>query len=207
MPRYQYSPLSERLNNIRLLRLLPAETEDFDIRAELLEYSLTESHKSRHSYEALSYVWGDCDPPRTVFIGDDHLDVTPNLHAALIQLRDDSFPRIIWIDAICINQADIYEKEIQIQSMAKIYGMSKRVIVWLGEAADGSDKALAAIRAAGLKQKRIHKEAKHYQAISSLLQRQWFKRIWVGASNVCSTGSKSLTRPRYYRRWLLLGML
>jgi hypothetical protein len=179
MPRYQYSPLSDRLNNIRLLRLLPAETEDADIRAELLEYSLAASRKTRHSYEALSYVWGDVDPPQSVFIGNDHLDVTPNLHAALLQLRDTDFPRIIWIDAICINQGDTHEKEIQIQSMAKIYSMAKRVVVWLGEAADDSDEALAAIRTAGIKPTRFSAEEEIPQSITSLLQRPWFKRVWV----------------------------
>jgi hypothetical protein len=184
MCRYQYSPLSDRLNNIRLIRLLPAEIESAEIRAELLEYSLAKSRKLRHSYEALSYVWGDANPPRSVLIGDDYLHVTPNLHAALIQLRDANFPRIIWIDAICINQADTHEKELQIQSMAKIYGMAKRVVVWLGEAADGSGEALAAVRAAGIKPIRFSAEETISKAIMSLLQRQWFKRIWVRQSSI-----------------------
>jgi arginase family enzyme len=111
MSRYQYSPLSDRLNNIRLLRILPAATEDVEIRTELLGYSLAASRKSRHSYEALSYVWGNIDSPRTILIGNDHLVVTPNLYAALIQLRDAEFPRVIWIDAIFINQADTHEKK------------------------------------------------------------------------------------------------
>jgi hypothetical protein len=178
MPFYQYSPLSNRLDDIRLLRILPAKTEEAEIRAELLEYSFADSRKSRHSYEALSYVWGDVNPPRKVFIDDDYLDVTPNLHSALVQLRDVNFPRIIWIDAICINQADTQEKELQIQSMAKIYGMAKGVVVWLGEAAEGSEAALAAIRAVGIKPNQFPAKTIS-KAITSLLQRQWFQRIWV----------------------------
>jgi hypothetical protein len=175
MPQYQYAPLSDRRNNIRLLRLLPAEAEEAEIRAELLEYSLAVSRGSRHSYEALSYVWGDVHPPQSIFISDDHLVVTPNLHAALIQLRDASFPRVIWIDAVCINQADTDEKEDQIQSMAKIYGLAKRVIVWLGQAANGSNEALEAIRAAGIEPAQPFDK----RAVDCLLQRTWFKRIWV----------------------------
>jgi hypothetical protein len=77
--------------------------------------------------------------------------VTVNLHEALSHLRDRSIERIIWVDAVCINQNDGEEKGQQIQLMAKIYGQASRVLVWLGEAADNSDQALEEIRLAGSK--------------------------------------------------------
>jgi arginase family enzyme len=128
---------------------------------------------------SLVLVWGNIDPPRTILIGNDHLVVTPNLYAALKQLRDADFPRVIWIDAICINQADTHEKEIQTQSMAKTYGLAGRVVVWLGESADSSDEALTAIRTAGIVSTNSHDNTKTSWAIFSLLQRQWFQRVWV----------------------------
>jgi hypothetical protein len=209
MPIYQYCPLSNGHNNIRLLRLLPAEAEEAEIRAELVEYKLHESQSwtQRHSYHCLSYVWGNPKPARTVFIGDDFVEITPNLHAALVQLRDHTFPRILWIDAICINQADDDEKALQIRSMAMIYGMASCVLVWLGEAANGSDHALEIIRTGAIDSVKspevpeiakidnieeivifrvddTHKSVTPQDVDSltdvvSLLQREWFERIWV----------------------------
>ena len=40
--------------------------------------------------------------------------------------------RYIWIDAICINQADLEERSQQVKLMGVVYRMAKRVLVWLG---------------------------------------------------------------------------
>ena len=166
------------LDSIRLLRLMPNENDTANIRCELFEYALRESDKATHPYEALSYVWGNSDKRQPIFIENQCLAVTLNLHAALLRLRDHDIPRIIWVDAVCINQEDTQEKEHQIQSMAKIYGKASRVIVWLGERADDSDVALEAIRAAG-NPTNISDREMIQQAILPLLQRPWFQRIWV----------------------------
>jgi len=110
-----------------------------------------------------------------IYIGKHCVNVTVNLHAALLRLRDRS-----WIDAICINQENKQEKEQQIQLMARIYGQANRVVVWLGEAADNSDKALEEIRFAGGKGSTNSSTNKTIQqAVLALLQRPWFRRIWV----------------------------
>jgi hypothetical protein len=157
---------------------MPNNTDTADIRCELFEYALRESDKATHLYEALSYVWGGSDKPKSIFIDNQYLAVTLNLHVALLRLRDRGIPRFIWVDAVCINQEDEQEKEHQIQSMAKIYGKASRVIVWLGERADDSDVALEAIRAADKPTNTLNKEIIQ-QAILPLLQRPWFRRIWV----------------------------
>jgi hypothetical protein len=157
---------------------MPNKNDTADIRCELFKYALRESSKATHPYEALSYVWGGSDKPKSIFIDNQYLDVTLNLHAALLRLRDHDIPRIIWVDAVCINQEDEQEKEHQIQCMAKIYGKASCVIVWLGERADDSDVALEAIRAAGKPTNTSNKEMIQ-QAILPLLQRPWFRRIWV----------------------------
>ena len=181
MDLYQYSPLSRGPDSIRLLRLLPSWVDEAEIRVELLEYSLQISQRPCHSYEALSYVWGGLDTTKLIFVGDEYLEVTPNLHAALSQLRDSTFPRILWIDAVCINQKDDAEKELQIQSMASIYASAKRTIVWLGEEANGSTEAFEFIRLAGKGPKTGLGEVnvRREQLVDSVLQRDWFQRIWV----------------------------
>jgi hypothetical protein len=178
---YCYRSLSP--DSIRLLRLLPHEDTNAPIRCQLFDYPLQESGKRIHLYEALSYVWGDPDDLQTIHIGEDDLPVTRNLHAALSHVRNFSFERVIWVDAICIDQKNTEEKTQQIQIMAMIYGQANRVLVWLGEAADNSDQALEEIRAAGGKATISLKNEDMQSAILALLKRQWFQRIWVREEN------------------------
>lgn len=179
-------------DSIRLLCLLPHQDESAPIQCEIFHYSLQETDKRTHPYDALSYVWGSPDKPRSIFIrepkatsgnnatSETSLRVTGNLHEALSRLRNRTIARILWIDAVCINQQDEREKEEQIQFMAKIYGQASRVVVWLGEAADDSDRALQEIRTAGSKKLEIFSSHEStQQAVIALLQRPWFRRIWV----------------------------
>ena len=109
-------------DSIRLLRLLPHEDENAPIQCQLFNYSLQESGKRTHPYDALSYVWGGSDKPRPISIGEHDLPVTVKLHEALSRLRHRSIERIIWVDAVCINQENEQEKEQQIS----VYGEDLR---------------------------------------------------------------------------------
>jgi hypothetical protein len=167
---------------IRLLRLLPHEDENASIQCQLFSYNLQELGKRRHPYDALSYVWGDLINPKSISIDNHNISVTVNLHRALSRLRHRYIERILWVDAVCINQGNELEKEQQIRIMAKIYAQANCVVVWLGEGADDSDHALEAIRVAGggkESSKSLNNEA-IYKAVLALLQRAWFRRIWVG---------------------------
>ena len=93
-------------------------------------------------YEALSYVWGDRESPKTISIDGCVQEVTENLEAALQQLRLSDAPRRLWVDALCINQEDSKEKSHQIQKMRHIYRRASGVLVWLGNEADRSDEAM-----------------------------------------------------------------
>ncbi|KAK6596135.1 ankyrin repeat-containing protein [Botrytis cinerea] len=170
-------------DNIRLLRLLPSEDEAAPLHCELRDYSLQRSTPRIHLYEALSYVWGDPDITLPISVNKKQFQVTVNLHAALLRLRDHSFERIMWIDAICIDQNNNEERKQQVQLMARIYSTAHRVIVWLGEETVEIEGALEHIQLIvdeehteipeswmeKLKQDRILK----------LLQNPWFQRIWV----------------------------
>jgi hypothetical protein len=112
---------------------------------------------------------------------DNHkLPVRDNLYAALSQLRDRFLERIIWIDAICINQNDNDEKSQHVQSMTKIYAKASRVIVWLGDEADKSSQALELIRKTAEEQHTPSSMSESdQQMIVKLLERPWFERVWV----------------------------
>lgn len=178
MSSYPYVPLLP--GNIRLLRIIPDDNELAPVQCHLFSYPLSQVGRSTHLYEALSYVWGDENITLPIYMGQHRLDVTENLHAALTYLRDRSLDRVIWVDAICINQENDEEKEIQIQLMASIYSGAYNVVVWLGQEADDSSQALEAIvRAGNSRELDFADNPTIQQAVIKLLQRKWFRRIWV----------------------------
>ncbi|RYP70407.1 hypothetical protein DL769_004969 [Monosporascus sp. CRB-8-3] len=174
-----YSPLPE--DSIRLLSLLPHEDTNAPIQCRLFDYPLQDSSEGTQPYEALSYVWGDPNNLRSISINEYDWLITTNLHAALLRLRAPFLERIFWVDAICINQTDETEKVEQIRYMAEIYSKASRVVVWLGEAENDSDRALEEIRllANSTSTEPLNSKATE-QAILPLLRRPWFQRIWVG---------------------------
>src|SRR4051812_35646315 len=107
MPPYCYTSLPE--GNIRLLRLMPHPDDCFPIQCQLFNYPLLDSG-GICPYEALSYVWGSKDEPQSISIHNCDLPVVANLYVALLHLRDRFTDRVLWIDAICINQGDLDEK-------------------------------------------------------------------------------------------------
>jgi hypothetical protein len=68
--------------------------------------------------------------------------VGPNLYAALKRLRHERYSMLLWVDAICIDQSNIEERNHQVKLMDLIYKNAKIVFMWLGEEADGSDLAM-----------------------------------------------------------------
>ncbi|KAJ0116171.1 nkyrin and het domain protein [Diaporthe amygdali] len=97
-------------------------------------------------YEALSYTWGSEENREIIRVDSadgQAISVTSNLAVALKYLRHTDKPRTMWIDAICINQADVVEKGPQVKMMGEIYRHAARVAVWLGPEADNSDIAMA----------------------------------------------------------------
>lgn len=72
--------------------------------------------------------------------------MTRNLANALLYLRYREAPRILWIDAICVNQTDLAERGSQVSHTAEIYKGAARVIVWLGVDSLRSTEALKILR-------------------------------------------------------------
>ncbi|PVH77577.1 heterokaryon incompatibility, partial [Cadophora sp. DSE1049] len=126
---------------IRVL-VLHGGLPDEDIRCSLKVISLDNAIR----YEALSYTWGDPADTRRLQCCDASLDVTVNLHSALRHLRHVYRKRVIWADAICINQTDLKERESQVQLMADVYSNASRAIMWLGEDTEGVSDAFQAIK-------------------------------------------------------------
>ncbi|PMD17924.1 hypothetical protein NA56DRAFT_578071, partial [Hyaloscypha hepaticicola] len=116
-------------DNIRLLTLQPGLFND-PIHCQLEQVSL----RAGHTYEALSYVWGDARDTAPMILDKTPYHITKNLECALRYMRYKESPRVLWADAICINQNDPDEKSKQVPMMGEIYSEATKVYAWLGEA-------------------------------------------------------------------------
>jgi hypothetical protein len=67
------------------------------------------------------------------------LNITHNVDLFLRNFRAESSVRYLWVDAICLNQADNDEKSIQVGLIRDIYRQARRVLVWLGDALPEDD--------------------------------------------------------------------
>lgn len=128
-------PSSLDSSHFRLIYISESEDVSSPIHIQLDVYDLNDHPE----YETVSYVWGgeegDSTLCRPVFVGRfwDVISATRNCSALLHYLRPRRGCRIIWLDAICINQSDNIEKPAQISRMGDIYANSERVVAYFGE--------------------------------------------------------------------------
>ncbi|KAI4185649.1 MAG: hypothetical protein L6R41_004006 [Letrouitia leprolyta] len=174
--------------NIRLLKLLPAGSRSDDIYCTIDHACLDDD---RIQYEALSYTWGDATQRSNLNCNGKYLSITSNLGQALRYLRSSKETRTLWIDAVCINQADNEEKSHQIAMMRDIYTKAHQVIAWIGEEdpadasamevgdpdplPDNSSLTEQATKAMGL----YAKLSSSLISARTLIQRPWFGRAWI----------------------------
>ena len=134
MRSFRYQSL--HADEIRLLRILSGEGDG--IMAELEHVTLAKSP----AYIALSYTWG-CAPYRkgrsplatySVTLNGHAFSVQENLHDALSHLgwRAKEENCLLWVDAICINQADVEERNAQILHMRYLYEHAFIIYGWIG---------------------------------------------------------------------------
>ena len=211
----------DRERTIRLLEILPRTSPDEPIELRLLnDISLTrpkdrteegiahsrrERHSSSNGYSAISYEWGD--PKATTYIisiNSKAFEVRQNLYDLLARLaeRTDLSRKSFWIDAICIDQGNLAEKNSQVQQMKRIFRNADVVFAWLGEAMDDSDgvadfinsyeetPALEHFDGSTESQTRINtisdrivsynmKLEAMAKPLSALYRRSYFRRLWV----------------------------
>lgn len=129
-------------------------------------------------YEAVSYTWADLEGDKRlchpIFVGPqlDAVLVTKNCMSALRRYRN-RHKRLLWIDAICINQNNPAERQFQVSLMGKIYSRASRVLIYLGEASESTEKAMAIIA----RQQSDTEEGK--DCLRELSERAYFHRTWI----------------------------
>ena len=131
LPDFQHQALERDNPFIRLLRALPDLNKDGYIRCEVINEKVDSI-----PYMCLSYTWGKPNPSRWIVLNGKRTLVRLNLWDFLDVARA-KFPlRWFWIDALCIDQTNIKERNHQVAQMGKIYATADHVIVWLGKNAD-----------------------------------------------------------------------
>lgn len=129
---FQHDPIDLDTRAFRLLRLARGDGEE--IECEVFQAFL-EDKDGTITYEALSYTWGDpCGPTRNIVVNKKPFRVGTNLYEALQHLRMADEDRILWIDAISIDQESNNERGHQVKQMADIYRKAEGVVIWLGPA-------------------------------------------------------------------------
>jgi hypothetical protein len=131
-----YQPLE--LGYIRVLHLAPGAASDNIV----CSVSMVSLH-DLPNYHALSYCWGERNGPRHLInLQGQPFQILQNLFSALQQLRYPDRERVLWIDALCINQEDRDERSQQVSLMQHIYEFASEVVIWLGIADCDSDLAM-----------------------------------------------------------------
>lgn len=126
---YRYTSLNADKKEIRLIRA-NSRNQDGDI----LTFEVTSaSLDAPPGYTALSYVWGSSEKVASVMLNGKPLPVTRSLYRLLTRARvlRDAY---MWVDAICINQEDIPERNAQVQLMGDVYSNASKVAAYVGEA-------------------------------------------------------------------------
>ena len=194
---FRRTPLSNRGNCIRLVCLHSAFRDDEEIECTINEYSV----KARPPYDAVSYSWGPPQEPencRQVLLNGSQFLVRDNLWSLLHRLRRLRKDRMVWIDAMCIDQdpESVLERNHQVSLMAHIYQHAECVSVWLGEEGDDSEKGMQVLKelvtiwsycrarsdtSIYLSQvlTRNHDRHASIEAFINLLQREYWTRRWI----------------------------
>ncbi|TVY41418.1 Heterokaryon incompatibility protein 6,OR allele [Lachnellula subtilissima] len=207
---FVYQPLDVRAREIRVLVLQSSLKDDDPIRCELVHIGLDEdittlrarSHfrTGLMNFNTLSYTWGDPNNNRAVILEGHRFPVRENLHAALRHLRNshrsasssNSITKSYWwVDAMCINQENVSERNDQVSLMTRIYKKSFGVHIWLGDEAENSSLAMDLISELGRWRPRgpgdpvggdrvFRSDMKmHWKALNALFQRSYWSRVWI----------------------------
>lgn len=134
---YQYSPLPLTETTIRLLCIPPADHISDPLVCQMHQVRLNDKPK----YAALSYTWGAPVFDHHVICDGRRLAITAHLDVALRRFRRTGW-WMLWVDAVCIDQTNIPERNYQVSIVKHIYSRALRTFVYLGEPCLFDGKAL-----------------------------------------------------------------
>jgi hypothetical protein len=160
-------------NAIRLVVLLPGSFTD------PMCCTIATVDPYKEQYDALSYTWAteDGDDRKTgrIHCPDGIVPVTENCEAALRKLRLLSAPRQLWVDAICIDQTNIRERNHQVGLMDQIFRLASTVHICIQDSGHRYTECIN-----WLKYERLHSpDSIIITQTRELFRRRYFSRVWV----------------------------
>ncbi|KAH8783001.1 heterokaryon incompatibility protein-domain-containing protein [Diaporthe sp. PMI_573] len=226
--KYNYRPLS-RPDSTRVLVLLPAQKTVDDLRCYMDEVRLSDVEDKNQGFTALSYVWGADKAFHLIWFENHSLRIRPNLDSALRNLRRRDRSIRLWVDAVCIDQSNLLERNHQVQQMRDIFSAASETVIYLGPQ-DGGNTGLSAWNflerhsswaldenrdvdrkvAARLDEHLIYFRGEIKDVELDVLSRSWFRRLWVFQEAVVSRslsiqcGNRRISWDDFCRILLLL---
>ena len=217
-----YSPLDENKSQIRLLHLHPASAENEKIQCHLTVESLEDQGLGFEALSYAWEQQNDFSASNEISLAKDQLSsnvefssdiaahlstrqsfvdvegqdfpMTGNLLGALQHLRFQDQERRLWVDALCIDQSAISERNSQVSHMRTIYQNARKVIIWLGEEFKGVDIAVQSLSEMANNSElhlnpsltphlkaidRIAHVRELFEALETFLTRPWWTRTWT----------------------------
>jgi hypothetical protein len=157
--------------NIRVIEILHNDTTDPQplISCKLHVVSLDDTP----AYRALSYVWGDEAVTRTILVDGYRFNVRKNLFDFLAQYRSNDEGGYLWIDALCIDQSNVQERNHQVALMGIVYSKAAMVIAWLGSSSEQASAIDALNHCKSLSDLQLA------TSLYLLCANQYWSRIWI----------------------------
>jgi len=124
---FQHSPLPKVKGSFRLIQVRP----DFSVDG-LPDCYLQNALVQESNYVCLSYTWGEPGDEFPIKLDGKLHYVRQNLYDFLQAARQRLTFCTLWIDALCINQANIEKRNHQVQQMGDIFAGARLVVSWLG---------------------------------------------------------------------------
>ena len=125
----------------------------------------------------------------------------------------------LWIDAVCINQADTAERASQVQMMDRVYQNAARVFGWVGYRDTFSQKAMDTIDVLYDVPEEVwdggnltlssfpEVDLVHWFALYAFFQRSWFRRAWVVQEATFGRGRVDIVHDHRIYSWRYLATL
>lgn len=216
-----YTPLDQSKTEIRLLHVTPYKDQDVLSVCECTMFTVSlepqASAQSPLKYNAFSYEWAsteymsyDYTLEDIVVVNGHRVSVTKNLVALLTRYRNiattvpdwQAMHIPIWIDALCIDQSNIDERNSQVALMGAIYRRAQATLSWLGEGDEDSDYAMGLVADIGSKILHMSKDESNnmawvdpekqpelwqrsgylnrfWSSVGALMKRSYWQRAWI----------------------------
>jgi hypothetical protein len=213
IPLFQFCRLEDR-NDIRLLHILPGNPGDL-LQCKCIRYPSSRGlpGSQRPEYTAISYTWGDLNRKEPILLNNKKHYTTQNAKNVLLRIRSRQTSQIVWIDAICIDQDHITERNHQVRLMDQIYSNAQQTFIWLGQASEDSDLAMDFILTINqalddlegsesvtdtmlLQKTATQRDSPSWVALGNLFARPWFQRVWVNQEAALSRAAHMVCGER-----------